>query len=90
MRRVERAVYLTGGAVFVPVAATIVARFGLARWVASLPMLCALGIVAVVGNVSAVNRLRFIARALAARSRPVAPKPEPLVDASAVRDGVTP
>jgi hypothetical protein len=64
MRRQERAVYLVVGIGLVPVAAAACARMGLPLWIARLPLLTVLGLVAVVGNVSAVRRLRAIAEAV--------------------------
>jgi CDP-diacylglycerol--glycerol-3-phosphate 3-phosphatidyltransferase len=99
MRRVERAVYLDAGVVFVPVAGAVAVRFGLPAWVEHAPILLALAIVGGVGNVSAVRRLAAVARAVAARdgaklTRPEPPRPavasdpERDVPEDAVRDGV--
>jgi CDP-diacylglycerol--glycerol-3-phosphate 3-phosphatidyltransferase len=67
MRRVERAVYLDAGVVFVPIAGALAARFGLPSWVEHVPVLLALGLVGSVGNVSAARRLHAVARAVAVR-----------------------
>jgi phosphatidylglycerophosphate synthase len=71
MRRVERAVYLGAGVIFVPVAQALAARFSLASWVSHAighaPILAALALVGVVGNVSAARRLAAVARAVAER-----------------------
>ncbi|MGA7120670.1 MAG: CDP-alcohol phosphatidyltransferase family protein [Polyangiaceae bacterium] len=64
MRRQERAVYLVLGAALTPLAVGAVARWGLPNWVGHLPLLSALALVAVVGNVSAVHRLHALARAV--------------------------
>jgi CDP-diacylglycerol--glycerol-3-phosphate 3-phosphatidyltransferase len=64
MRRQERAVYLVVGAALVPVVASVAARWGLPAGYERAPLLVALGLVAVVGNVSAAHRLRAIARAV--------------------------
>jgi CDP-diacylglycerol---glycerol-3-phosphate 3-phosphatidyltransferase len=64
MRRQERAVYLVVGVALVPIAAAVGARAGLPPWVARVPLFAALGLVAVVGNVSAVRRLKAIAEAV--------------------------
>ena len=64
MRRQERAVYLVVGVGLVPVAAAACARMGLPLGSRALPLLAVLGLVAVVGNVSAVRRLRAIAEAV--------------------------
>jgi CDP-diacylglycerol--glycerol-3-phosphate 3-phosphatidyltransferase len=53
MQRAERAVYLTLGAGLVPLAARITTRANFAE----LPLIAALALVAVIGNVSAVRRL---------------------------------
>ncbi|APR84892.1 CDP-diacylglycerol--glycerol-3-phosphate 3-phosphatidyltransferase [Minicystis rosea] len=85
MRRVERAVYLGGGVVFVPIAAAVAARFSLPLWIGRAPIFFALALVAIVGNVSAARRLAAITRAVAARDahRPPPPAPTPHV----VREG---
>jgi CDP-diacylglycerol--glycerol-3-phosphate 3-phosphatidyltransferase len=69
MRRAERATYLAIGAVLVPVAAAAfdaLAPSASSAWplAREAPMLAALALVAVVGNVSAVRRLRAVARAV--------------------------
>jgi len=64
MRRQERAVYLVVGVALVPIAAAVCARTGLPLWIARVPLLAALGLVALVGNVSAVRRLRAVAEAV--------------------------
>lgn len=61
MRRQERAVYLVVGAGLVPIATAVCLRTGLPVWLARMPLFAVLGLVAVVGNVSAVRRLRVIA-----------------------------
>ncbi len=61
MRRQERAVYLVLGVALVPITAAVCARAGLPSWVARVPLFAVLALVAVVGNVSAVRRLRTIA-----------------------------
>jgi CDP-diacylglycerol--glycerol-3-phosphate 3-phosphatidyltransferase len=69
MRRQERAVYLVAGAALVPMAGALCVRLGLEPWFARTPMLAVLALVAIVGNASAVGRLRAIARAASKRSR---------------------
>jgi CDP-diacylglycerol--glycerol-3-phosphate 3-phosphatidyltransferase len=64
MRRQERAVYLVMGVALVPIVAAVCARLGLPSWIARLPLLGVLALVAVVGNVSAVRRLRVTAEAV--------------------------
>lgn len=61
MRRAERATYLAVGALLVPVTASLAGR--LPWWAGELPILAALALVAVLGNVSAVRRLIAVARA---------------------------
>ncbi len=63
MRRVERAVLLVGAAALTPAA---VAAGG--RW-PDVPMLIALGMIAVVGNISAVQRLASIRAAVRERGK---------------------
>ena len=64
MRRSERAVYLVLGTALVPIAAALGVRFS------DAPVVVALLLVAVVGNVSAVRRLAAIARAVNAKGAP--------------------
>lgn len=64
MRRPERAVYLIGGAALAPIAVAVSTTWGLPAWLGSAPVLAALAIVGVVGNVSAVRSLRAIAEAV--------------------------
>ena len=64
MRRQERAVYLVVGAALVPVVAAVCQRFALPSWLARLPLLGVLVLVAAVGNASAVRRLRLTAVAV--------------------------
>lgn len=71
MRRQERAVYFVLGAGLVPVVAAAAARWGLPSLVDRWPLLAMLALVALVGNVSAVRRLRAIAEAV----RKPAPEP---------------
>ncbi|HEX8796462.1 MAG TPA: CDP-alcohol phosphatidyltransferase family protein [Polyangiaceae bacterium] len=71
MRRQERAVYFVLGAGLVPVVAAAAARWGLPAFVDRWPLLAMLALVAVVGNVSAVRRLRAVAEAVRR------PTPEP-------------
>jgi len=61
MRRFERSVCLCAGVALVPVAHALVATGHGTAWLAEAPILVALAIVAVVGNVSAALRLRVIA-----------------------------
>jgi CDP-diacylglycerol--glycerol-3-phosphate 3-phosphatidyltransferase len=64
MRRQERAVYLVVGTALVPIAAAVCARAALPMWIARAPLVAVLAIVAIVGNVSAVRRLRAVAEAV--------------------------
>jgi CDP-diacylglycerol---glycerol-3-phosphate 3-phosphatidyltransferase len=64
MRRQERAVYLVIGVGLVPIVAAIGQRTGAPASVARVPLFLVLALVAVVGNVSAVRRLRALAMAV--------------------------
>lgn len=98
MRRVERAVYLDAGVVFVPIAGALATRFEFPSWwVEHLPVLLALALVGGVGNVSAVRRLHAVARAVAARDKREPARAQQVsvpndagVPDAAVHDGVTP
>jgi hypothetical protein len=73
MRRPERAAYLTVAAALCPLTA-LWASHGGPAWGAEAPMAVATTLVAVVGNASAVQRLRAIARSLRVRdTRPLTP-----------------
>ena len=83
MRRPERAVYLTLGALFSPITIPFfeqVRPYGIAI---GHPMVAALGLVAVMSNVSAVERLWAIARAIRVREagRPAGLANQPKVEA---------
>jgi len=67
MRRPERAVYLIVGTALVPIVAAIAAGGRLPPWTARVPLIAALAIVGLVGNVSAVRRLRAVASAVRER-----------------------
>ncbi len=64
MRRQERAVYLVVGAGLVPIVAAVCARGGMPVWIARVPLFAVLGLVAIVGNASAIHRLRALAAAV--------------------------
>jgi CDP-diacylglycerol--glycerol-3-phosphate 3-phosphatidyltransferase len=64
MRRQERAVYLVVGVALVPIVAAICARAGWSAGLSKVPLFAVLGLVAAVGNASAVRRLRAIASAV--------------------------
>lgn len=77
MRRPERALYLTLGAILTPVAAAL--SGGGDPWVSHSPMLLALASVAVVANLSAARRLVALMRSLAdRRPTPLAAPPDSL------------
>ncbi len=59
MRRPERAVYLALGAALTPPAALLAARMH-APWIARAPLAATLALVALVGNVSALRRVRAL------------------------------
>jgi phosphatidylglycerophosphate synthase len=62
MRRFERALCMFMGVALVPIVGRIVGNTAPARWIANAPVLLALALVAVIGNASAVLRLRIVAR----------------------------
>ncbi len=66
MRRAERAVCLCVGVAATPVFAWLTRGSALPVWTTQAPLFVALGLVAVVANVSAIRRLRFLARGRAA------------------------
>jgi CDP-diacylglycerol--glycerol-3-phosphate 3-phosphatidyltransferase len=74
MRRQERAVYLVLGAALVPFVEAAGAPAGLPSWVARVPLLAVLALIATAGNISAILRLRAVGYAViregAARARP--------------------
>jgi CDP-diacylglycerol--glycerol-3-phosphate 3-phosphatidyltransferase len=63
MRRTERAVLTCAGVALVPVAGLLARGLGLPGWVERAPIVVALAVLAVASNVSAVVRLRAVARA---------------------------
>jgi CDP-diacylglycerol--glycerol-3-phosphate 3-phosphatidyltransferase len=64
MRRQERAVYLVLAIALVPIVEAASAPWATPLWVARVPVLAGLALVAIVGNASAVRRLRAIAVAV--------------------------
>ena len=62
MRRAERAVCLCAGVALTPVFAWITRGSTLPAWALNAPLFASLALVAVVANVSAIRRLRFLAR----------------------------
>ena len=80
MRRAERAVFLCAGVALTPVFAWAAAGSAVPAWASQAPIFVALAIVAVVANVSAVRRLRFLARSKVAST----PATHPLASAVAV------
>lgn len=68
MRRTERAVLVCAGVALVPPAGAVVRAFGLPPWLEHAPVVAAVGLLALASNVSAVARLRIIARAARDRS----------------------
>lgn len=69
MRRVERCVYLCGGAAITSLLQPWQATWQRMHLHPEWPMLAVLVLIAVVGNASAVQRLRIVARALRAAGR---------------------
>jgi hypothetical protein len=61
MRRAERAVCVSAGTILVPLVGAAVRAFKLPSWSVYAPVWLAIGLVAVVANVSAILRLRAIA-----------------------------
>ncbi len=75
MRRAERAVCLcVGTAMAVPIG-WLAHRFALPAWVSVAPPVAALGVIAVVANVSAIRRLRWLGRAISVASGSVLLRP---------------
>jgi CDP-diacylglycerol--glycerol-3-phosphate 3-phosphatidyltransferase len=72
MRRAQRAACLCLGAALVPISTLIARRFALPECANYASLLCALALVAVIGNVSAIVRLRVVA--LASSSELSAPR----------------
>jgi CDP-diacylglycerol--glycerol-3-phosphate 3-phosphatidyltransferase len=70
MRRPERAAYLTAGAALTPLTSAWAVSSLQPAWVAQLPMLIALGLVALVANASAIARMGTLAATLRARPPP--------------------
>jgi CDP-diacylglycerol--glycerol-3-phosphate 3-phosphatidyltransferase len=64
MRRAQRAACLSLGTVLVPIFTLLTHRFGLPEWLNHASMLVALTFLAVLGNASAIVRLRTIALAV--------------------------
>ena len=64
MRRTERALYLTLGAILTPISIQMFEPLGLYPVHLGYPMIFALGMIAVLSNISAVQRLAHIARSL--------------------------
>jgi len=62
MRRAERAVFLCVGVASTPIFGWLTRGSELPPWAAEAPLFAALGLVGVVANVSAIRRLRFLAR----------------------------
>src|SRR5580692_367587 len=80
MRRAERATCLSIGTTLVPIVGALSRRLHGPQWLGEIPVLLAIGVIAVAANLSAVRRLRDIAAALS-------PAPEP-ARASSVAAGV--
>jgi CDP-diacylglycerol--glycerol-3-phosphate 3-phosphatidyltransferase len=81
MRRAERAVCLCLGAILTPPMQWLVAASGFPPWVGQLPLLAAVGLIAVIANASAIFRLRGLAHSgrlpVAERKVTVAVRPSP-------------
>jgi CDP-diacylglycerol---glycerol-3-phosphate 3-phosphatidyltransferase len=68
MRRAERAACLCVGALAAAPWGALAAAGGFPSWMRRLPVLAALGLIAVIANASAVRRLHYVARATALRA----------------------
>ncbi len=79
MRRPQRAICLVAGCALVPLCSATGGRSG--GSLSDLPLVVSLAVIALVGNISAITRLRMIARAVARR-----PRAAELVCAPAVTD----
>ncbi len=99
MRRAERAVYLSAGVVFAPVAGALALRYDLPASIEFAPILLSLGVVGALGNYSAIRRLHAVARAVAKRQgHPSVPAlagnlnepPPPPIEADVAADGPVP
>jgi hypothetical protein len=64
MRRTERALYLTLGAILTPISIQMFEPSGFYPVHLGYPMIFALGMIAILANISAVQRLVSIARAV--------------------------
>jgi CDP-diacylglycerol--glycerol-3-phosphate 3-phosphatidyltransferase len=78
MRREDRAVVMAVGITLAPIAGAVGRMAGGASWAEAGPVVLAAGLVAVLGNASAVARLRAIARAASPTGAPALPTTEPL------------
>jgi CDP-diacylglycerol--glycerol-3-phosphate 3-phosphatidyltransferase len=67
MRRAERATYLSIGTALSPLTGAVMERFAGPSWVAEVPVILAIAFIGVSANVSAVRRLRSIAKAATAK-----------------------
>jgi CDP-diacylglycerol---glycerol-3-phosphate 3-phosphatidyltransferase len=72
MRRAERATCLSIGTTLVPIASALSGRLHGPTWWGEVPVLLAIGVIAVSSNVSAVRRLRTVATAVSPPPRAVA------------------
>jgi CDP-diacylglycerol--glycerol-3-phosphate 3-phosphatidyltransferase len=70
MRRPERATTLGVGIVLCPIAEAASQSLGATTWVRDVPAILAVAVIAVVGNASAIRRLRATASALASARTP--------------------
>jgi CDP-diacylglycerol--glycerol-3-phosphate 3-phosphatidyltransferase len=88
MRRAERAVCLGLGTTLVPLAGLLATLGALPAWTTHAPVLGAVLLIGVVSNVSAIRRLRAIARAAAPAQAKAsaAPAPAPIATARIARD----
>jgi CDP-diacylglycerol--glycerol-3-phosphate 3-phosphatidyltransferase len=69
IRRAERATCLSIGTTLVPIVEALSGRLHGPTWLGEVPVLLAIGTIAIAANVSAVRRLREVAIAVSPRSR---------------------
>jgi CDP-diacylglycerol--glycerol-3-phosphate 3-phosphatidyltransferase len=86
MRRAERATCLSLGTTLVPIVGSLSAKFHGPGWLGEVPVLLAIGVIAIVANLSAVRRLRDVAASVTPpppRVRDRTPQPAVPIDMSA-------
>lgn len=90
MRRGERAMYLCTGVTLVPLAGALAhAPVSPATW-AMTPLAIGLGLIASLGNLSAISRFRAVARAVEEREASLSPAAPPALEAPPARASTAP